>query len=201
MSLDSLIRTISLNLFAESRSLDLLRCIHEAQGLRPHRDGFRHAEGSTPRANLRLHQGFASFWKYGPCRGWPVESWKPSVSRLDFCPTLGKAGHGCLQGRVKENQACRSVSAFCGMVFNGLASAATGYRSDQKCGERGPADKGWTQVDSYGDVSIVALEITQNQQSPHTFNDNFGGGWRWGVFEELTTTSSTFSGHCCRASL
>jgi hypothetical protein len=87
------------------------------------------------------------------------------------------------------------------MVFNGRASAATGCRSDQKCGERPLADQGRTQVDSYGDVSIVALEITQNQQSLNTFNDNFGGGWRWGVFAESTTTSSTFSGHCCRPSL
>ena len=52
------------------------------------------------------------------------------------------------------------------------------------------ADQGWTQVHSYG--SIVALEITQNQQSLNTFNDNFGGGSCWGVFAESTTTSSTF---------
>jgi hypothetical protein len=76
------------------------------------------------------------------------------------------------------------------MVFNGRASAATGCRSDQKCGERGPGGPGRTQVDSYG--SIVALEITQNQQSLNTFNDNFGGGSRWGVFAESTSTSSTF---------
>src|ERR1700681_3323413 len=40
------------------------------------------------------------------------------------------------------------------------------------------AAKGWTQVDSGGNVSIVAMEITQNQQTLNTFYDCFGGGWR-----------------------
>ncbi len=39
------------------------------------------------------------------------------------------------------------------------------------------AAKGWTRVDSGGDVSIVAMEITQNQQTLNTFYDGFGGGW------------------------
>ena len=59
------------------------------------------------------------------------------------------------------------------------------------------AAKGWTQVDSGGDVSIVAMEITQNQQTLNTFYDGFGGGWGWrrfggGGFGEATTTTETY---------
>jgi hypothetical protein len=39
--------------------------------------------------------------------------------------------------------------------------------------------KGWTPVESGGNVAIVAIETTQNQQSLNTFYDGFGGGWRW----------------------
>src|SRR5438270_12650368 len=52
--------------------------------------------------------------------------------------------------------------------------------------------KGWTQVDSGGDVSVVAMEITKNQQTLNTFYDGFGGGWRWrgmGGFGDATTTT------------
>jgi hypothetical protein len=52
--------------------------------------------------------------------------------------------------------------------------------------------KGWTQVDSGGDVSIVAIEITHNQQTLNTFYDGFGGGWRWGGFGDATTTTETY---------
>ncbi len=53
--------------------------------------------------------------------------------------------------------------------------------------------KGWTQVDSGGDVSIVAMEITRNQQTLNTFYDGFGGGWRWGGgFGSATTTTDTY---------
>src|SRR5713101_9748697 len=52
--------------------------------------------------------------------------------------------------------------------------------------------KGWTQVDSGGDVSIVAVEIMQNQQTLNTFYDGFGGGWRWGGFGNATTTTETY---------
>src|SRR5438132_8181 len=41
------------------------------------------------------------------------------------------------------------------------------------------AAKGWTQVDSGGDVSIVAMEITRNQQTLNTFYEGVGGCWRW----------------------
>ena len=55
--------------------------------------------------------------------------------------------------------------------------------------------KGWTQVDSGGDVCIVAMEMTQNQQTLDTFYNGFGGGWRWrgfGGFGEATTTTETY---------
>ena len=55
--------------------------------------------------------------------------------------------------------------------------------------------KGWTQVDSGGDVCIVAMEITRNQQTLNTFYDGFGGGWRWrgfGGFGDATTTTETY---------
>ncbi|HZW80627.1 MAG TPA: hypothetical protein VFF50_09160 [Candidatus Deferrimicrobiaceae bacterium] len=47
---------------------------------------------------------------------------------------------------------------------------------------RALAAKGWTLVDSGGDVSVVAMEITHNQQTLTTFYDGFGGGWRWRGF-------------------
>src|ERR1700723_3180163 len=55
--------------------------------------------------------------------------------------------------------------------------------------------KGWTQVESGGEVSVGAMEITQNQQTLNTFYDGFGGGWRWrgfGGFGEATTTTDTY---------
>jgi hypothetical protein len=53
--------------------------------------------------------------------------------------------------------------------------------------------KGWTPVDSGGDVSIMAMEITRNQQTLNTFYDGFGGGWRWGGgFGNATTTTDTY---------
>jgi len=55
--------------------------------------------------------------------------------------------------------------------------------------------KGWTKVESGGDVCILAMEITQNQQTLNTFYDGFGGGWRWrglGGFGEATTTTETY---------
>ena len=59
------------------------------------------------------------------------------------------------------------------------------------------AAKGWTQVDAGGDVSIVAVEITRNQQTLNTFYDGLGGGWGWrrfggGGFGEATTTTETY---------
>src|ERR1700740_1533240 len=47
---------------------------------------------------------------------------------------------------------------------------------------RALAAKGWTQVESGGDVCVMAVEITRNQQTLNTFYDGFGGGWRWRGF-------------------
>src|ERR1700694_3750011 len=59
------------------------------------------------------------------------------------------------------------------------------------------ASKGWKYVKWSGDVSIIAIEITQNQQTLNTFYDGFGGGWGWrgwggGGFGEATTTTDTY---------
>src|SRR5258707_10775726 len=55
------------------------------------------------------------------------------------------------------------------------------------------AAKGWTQVASGGDVAVVAVEMTQNQQSLNTFYNNFGGGRRWGGgFGNSTTTVDNY---------
>ena len=53
--------------------------------------------------------------------------------------------------------------------------------------------KGWTQVPSGGNVAIVAIEMTQNQQRLDTFYNGFGGGWRWGGgFGDSTTTVDNY---------
>jgi hypothetical protein len=55
--------------------------------------------------------------------------------------------------------------------------------------------KGWTQVDSDGDVAIVAIKTTQTQRTLQTFYDGFGGGWRWrggGGFGDATTTEHDY---------
>jgi hypothetical protein len=57
--------------------------------------------------------------------------------------------------------------------------------------------KGWTMVDSGGDFSVIAMEMTHNQQTLNTFYDGFGGGWGWrrfggGGFGEATTTTETY---------
>ena len=60
--------------------------------------------------------------------------------------------------------------------------------------------KGWTQVESGGNVSIVAMEMNQSHQTLNTYYDSFGGGWGWGRrfggfgddFGESTTTPETY---------
>ena len=53
--------------------------------------------------------------------------------------------------------------------------------------------KGWTQVPSGGNVSVVAIEMTRDQQSVDTFYNGFGGGWRWGGgFGDATTTVNNY---------
>jgi len=60
--------------------------------------------------------------------------------------------------------------------------------------------KGWTQVDSGGNVSIMAMEMTQNHRTLDTYYDGLGGGWGWGRrfgglgigFGDATTTVDTY---------
>jgi hypothetical protein len=53
------------------------------------------------------------------------------------------------------------------------------------------AAKGLSPVSSGGDISVFAVETTQNQQTLNTFYDGFGG-WRWGGFGDATTTTETY---------
>jgi Domain of unknown function (DUF4136) len=55
--------------------------------------------------------------------------------------------------------------------------------------------KGWTQVATGGDVSVVAIKTTQTERTLQTFYDGFGGGWRWrgfGGMGESTTTEQDY---------
>ena len=52
--------------------------------------------------------------------------------------------------------------------------------------------KGWTQAPSGGNISLVAMETTKNQQTLDTFYNGFGGGWRWGGFGNATTTVDNY---------
>ena len=57
--------------------------------------------------------------------------------------------------------------------------------------------KGLTQVESGGDIAIIAIGMAQDRQTLNTFYDGFGGGWgwrRWGGddFGESTTTTETY---------
>jgi hypothetical protein len=53
--------------------------------------------------------------------------------------------------------------------------------------------KGWTHVPSGGNVSVVAIEMTRNQQTLDTFYNGFGRGWRWGGgFGDATTTVENY---------
>ena len=57
------------------------------------------------------------------------------------------------------------------------------------------AVKGWTEVESGGDISIVAIEINRDHETLNTYYDDFGGGWGWrgfGGFGESTTTFDTY---------
>jgi hypothetical protein len=57
------------------------------------------------------------------------------------------------------------------------------------------AAKGWTQVDSGGDVAIVAIATSQTERTLQTFYDGMGGGWRWrgfGGMGEATTTEQDY---------
>jgi Domain of unknown function (DUF4136) len=57
------------------------------------------------------------------------------------------------------------------------------------------AAKGWTKVDTGGNVAVVAIKTTQTQRTLQTFYDGFGGGWRWRGFGgtgEATTTEQDY---------
>ena len=57
------------------------------------------------------------------------------------------------------------------------------------------AEKGYTEVPSGGDLALVAMETTHNQQTLDTFYNGLGGGWRWGGFGGFgmaTTTTQTY---------
>ena len=57
------------------------------------------------------------------------------------------------------------------------------------------AAKGWTEIESGGDVSIMAMEMTEDHRTLKTYYDNFGGGWGWrrwgGGFGDGFGTSTT----------
>jgi hypothetical protein len=53
------------------------------------------------------------------------------------------------------------------------------------------AAKGWTQVDSGGDVSIVAIKTTSTERSLQTFYDGMGGGWGWRGFGGMGMATTT----------
>jgi len=50
--------------------------------------------------------------------------------------------------------------------------------------------KGWQRVDSGGDVALVAVGATHNEQEYQTFYNGLGG-WRWRRFGETATTTVT----------
>ena len=53
--------------------------------------------------------------------------------------------------------------------------------------------KGFTEVASGGDVSVVAVEMTKTQRTLDTFYNGLGGGWRFGGgFGDATTTVDTY---------
>ena len=55
--------------------------------------------------------------------------------------------------------------------------------------------KGWTEVDSGGSISIMAMEVTETHRTLNTYYDTFGGDWRWGRgsgFGDATTTEETY---------
>jgi hypothetical protein len=59
------------------------------------------------------------------------------------------------------------------------------------------AARGWTQVESGGQVAIVATEMTKKQQTLNTYYDGFGGGggrrrFGGGGLGEATTTTENY---------
>jgi hypothetical protein len=57
------------------------------------------------------------------------------------------------------------------------------------------AAKGWSQVDSGGDMAVVAIATSHTEKTLRTFYDGMGGGWRWrgfGGMGEATTTEEDY---------
>jgi hypothetical protein len=57
------------------------------------------------------------------------------------------------------------------------------------------AAKGWKEVETGGDVAIIAMEMTKDHNTLSTYYDNFEGGWGWrwgGGFGDATTTEDTY---------
>jgi hypothetical protein len=57
------------------------------------------------------------------------------------------------------------------------------------------AAKGWTRVESGGDVAVVAIGASHTERTLQTFYDGMGGGWRWrgfGGMGEATTTEQDY---------
>ena len=55
--------------------------------------------------------------------------------------------------------------------------------------------KGWKEVETGGDVAIIAMEMTKDHKTLNTYYDNFEGGWGWrwgGGFGDATTTEDTY---------
>jgi hypothetical protein len=55
--------------------------------------------------------------------------------------------------------------------------------------------KGWTKVESNGDVAVVAIATSHTERTLQTFYDGMGGGWRWrgfGGMGEATTTEQDY---------
>jgi len=49
--------------------------------------------------------------------------------------------------------------------------------------------KGLQKVPSGGDLGVVAVGSTKNEQTLQTFYNNLGGGWFWGGFDGTATTT------------
>ena len=51
--------------------------------------------------------------------------------------------------------------------------------------------KGWTEIPSDGNATLVAVETTHTKPQLNTLYDGMGG-WRWGGFGETTTTVQSY---------
>ena len=61
----------------------------------------------------------------------------------------------------------------------------------QEAVDRALSAKGWTKVPNGGDASIVAMGITKEKPTLHTFYDGWDG-WMWGSFGDETTEIESY---------